>query len=99
MPLNWSPLRLGAQNLVSYPDATITGAAAAAQILPSNPTRTSVYLYNVGSSNARIGDSSTGATQGAPVASNQGISIETTDAIYCYSASGTTIAILEAVRP
>jgi hypothetical protein len=90
---------LGAQELVTHADATITAGAAAANLLNQNLSRATVYLYNVGSNSARIGDANTGALQGLPLAANQGIAIETTDPIYCYSASGTTIAMVETVRP
>jgi hypothetical protein len=99
MPLVVGPGFLEPQNLVTHADAAITGAAAAAQILAANASRTTAWIANVGSNGARLGDANTAAAQGVALAAGATIAIETTAAIYAYSASGTTLALMEAVRP
>ncbi|MBV8362444.1 MAG: hypothetical protein JO189_31600 [Deltaproteobacteria bacterium] len=98
MPIVTAAQQLGAQTMVTHADAAINGGAAAMQILPANASRVTVFIFNVGANTARLGDANTAAAQGAPLPSNQGITIETTDPIYAYAASNTTLAILEAVR-
>jgi hypothetical protein len=99
MPTAIGARLLGAQTLVSYADVTITGGAAAVQLLAANSNRITAFIFNSGSNAARVGDTNIGASQGAPVQAGVGITIETTDAIYAYSASGTMLSILTSVRP
>ncbi len=98
MSLVLSPFIMGAQKMVTYTDAALVGGATV-KLLDANSNRTTVYIYNVGTVAARLGDADTGAARGAPLAASQGITIETTAAVYAYSASATTLTILEAVRP
>jgi hypothetical protein len=93
-----------AQTLVTHADVAIS-AAATSHYLTANSHRITAICYNVGTTNgARVGDSAVGAAQGIamPPASATGypyISIDNTDDIYIYSASGTTVGCMELVRP
>lgn len=89
---------LGAQTLLTHADVTITGAAAAAMVVAANASRGTLIIGN-GAAVCRIGDSNTAATRGIALAINATISIDTTDALYVYSASGTTISVMETIRP
>jgi hypothetical protein len=77
-------------SLASLPDAS---CAALGIIVPTDSGQECAVLVNVGSNHARIGDSNCGAAQCADVAPGATVTLCTTAAIYCYSASGTTIAI------
>jgi hypothetical protein len=99
MPLVEWALGTSPQVLVTHPDVGVTAGAPAALVLAANSNRLTAYIQNVGSNSARIGDSNTGASQGIPVAGGVAGTIEATGPIYAYSASGTTLAIVETVRP
>lgn len=91
------------QTYVSHPDASVSGTPV--QILAANPKRVSAICQNVGPTNsARVGDASVGASQGTMLAAagNAGPSsvvLDTTGAVYGYSAGGTTLNCGEVVRP
>lgn len=97
MPLVISSLLLGAQKMATHADVDLTSGTV--KLLDADPNRTTVFIFNLGAAAVRLGDAGTGAARGAPLAANAGITIETTDAIYAYSASAATLAILEALRP
>jgi hypothetical protein len=78
-------------SLASLPDATCNGTTAA--IVAADSSQVSAILTNVGSNPARIGDANCGASQCAQQAAGATLSINTTGAVSCYSASGTTISI------
>ncbi len=89
-----------AQNYVSYPDTTLTGAASAVQVLAVNTSRVTAICQNTGATNsARVGDANTGAAQGTLLAAGAGVTLDATSAIYAYSAVGTTVNCAEIVRP
>jgi len=90
---------LGAQNITTHADVAITGGAAAAKLLDINTARASVFIYNLGSSTARVGDASTATARGIPIAAGTGFTLETTAAVYAYADVSTTLSISEAVRP
>lgn len=77
--------------LGSLPDASC--GSPVAQLVAADTNQECAILVNVGSNHARIGDSNVGASQGADYAPGATITLCTTSPIYCYSASGTTIAI------
>jgi len=77
--------------LTSLPDATCN--ATTAVIVPADSGQEAAILTNVGSNPARIGDANCGASQCAQLAAGATLLINTTGAISCYSAGGTTIAI------
>jgi len=75
---------------------TVVPAAALTLIRNANTTRRGIMFTNVGANVCRIGDSTTtGAAAGAPLLPNQSITLETLDAISCYSTLGTTLSRLE----
>ena len=90
-----------AQNYVSHADTTLTGAASAAQVLAANLGRVTAICQNTGATNsARVGDSATAAAQGTLLAvAGAPVPLSATNAIYAYSASGTTVNCAEIVRP
>lgn len=97
---NAEPILSSTQSIVSHADQTITGAASAASVLAANPARLSVIVQNTGgSNNARIGDDTTASGVGYVLAPGDSIKLDTTAAIYCYSASGTAIGCTEIVEP
>lgn len=74
----------------------VLGAAAQTAIIAANPLRRGVIITNIGSNVVRIGDATnTGAARGARLLQDQSITLETLDAIDGYSASGTTVSVLE----
>jgi hypothetical protein len=78
-------------SLSSLPDATCN--ATTAVIVPADSAQVSAILTNIGSNPARIGDANCGASQCALLAAGATLQINTTAAISCFSASGSTIAI------
>jgi hypothetical protein len=90
---------LGAQNITTHADVAISGGAGAAKLLDKNAGRATVFIYNLGSATARVGDANTATAQGVPLPASTGLTIETTDAIYAYADSSTTLALVETVRP
>jgi hypothetical protein len=90
---------LGAQTITTHADVAITGVAPAVKLLDKNVNRATVFIYNLGSATARIGDANTATAQGIPLPASTGITIETTDAIYAYAGTSTTLALVETVRP
>lgn len=96
-----SPLPLAVttagSKLKSTADLAVVGAAAAVQVLPASATRRTAILTVKASSagTARFGDNAIGAAQGVEIGVGQAITLETTDAIYVYSAAGATITMLE----
>ncbi len=77
--------------LQSLADASCNGTVGV--IVPADAGQECAVLTNVGSNTARIGDSNCGASRCVAVAAGATVTLCTTDAIYCYSASGTTIAV------
>ena len=91
------------QNVVSHADATLIANAAAAVVLPANLDRVEALCRAVpgqtSTNTARVGDASTGAAGGYPLAVGDVVSVYTTAAVYGYSATGATINCSETVRP
>jgi len=82
--------------LESLPDATCNGTTSV--IAPADPNGECWLLGNVGSNIARIGDSLCASNRCVALAPNATITICTTAAISCYSASGTTISMTEVTQ-
>jgi hypothetical protein len=78
-------------SLSSIPDASC--GVGTAPIVPSDTVQECAILVNIGANAARIGDSNCGAARCAQLAAGGTMTVCTIDAIYCYSASGTMIAI------
>ena len=78
-------------SLSSLPDATCNSTTTA--IVPADANGECTIIQNNGSNPARIGDASCGASQCVVLAPTTSIQVCITGAIYCYSASGTTITI------
>lgn len=79
-----------ADNLVTVADVTVTAAAAAASILAANAKRYSAIITSLSSNTqeVRLGDSNTGAARGIPILPGESVNIDTTAAIYAYTAAG-----------
>lgn len=99
MALATAARAVASQQLKSHPDVAVAAAAAAAEIVAANPARVTLWLSNVGANPARIGDASAGAAQGFQLAAGATLPLDSTDAVYAYSASGTTLALVETYRP
>lgn len=72
-------------------DVTVTAGAAAASVLAQNSARKKALISSptTNSQLIRIGDSNIGASRGTPLLQGQSIELETSAAIYAYTASGT----------
>jgi len=88
------------QNIVTHADATIFASAPPTPALAANPERVTAICQNNGATNdARAGDANIGASQGARMQPGQGVTFDTTAAVYVYSQSGTVVGCQEVLRP
>jgi len=91
------------QNVVSHADATLIANAAAAVVLPANLDRVeAICRANPGQTStntARIGDSSTAAAIGYPLAVGDSVTLYTTAPVFGFSATGASLNCTESTRP
>lgn len=87
------------QTTKSYPDVVVANGAAAAQILAANTARRSVLIGSLSANtqDVRIGDANIGAAQGQVLQAGLELTLETTAAIYAWTAGGAdqTLTLLE----
>jgi hypothetical protein len=84
-------VEMASGTLQSLPDATCNSTNSV--IVPADTNQECAILVNFGANTARVGDSNCGASRCATIAAGGTVTICTEAAIYCYSGSGTTIAI------
>ena len=94
---NWAPDAVGVSNMSTF---TCTGTST--QALPYNAARAYLFVQNSGATNAvtltfgRAATGSEGVTLGAGIAYEPHPNI--VNSIYCKSASGTTINMIEGLK-
>ena len=76
----------------------VTPSATPSICVPADGAEAYVILTNSGANDCRVGDAATAVAQGVNVKSAGSITITTQAAIWCYSASGTTINILKVMK-
>lgn len=76
-------------------DVALT-AAVATLVLGADATRRAALISNLigNASSIRVGDSNTGAARGVQVGAGQTVTIEGTEAIYAYSATGQSVGVV-----
>ena len=77
----------------TYEDVAVTDPSA--QVLASNANRKEVILQNIGANPLRIGDSNVSNTRGIQISPNSSFILTSTASVYAYSASGSTLSIME----
>lgn len=84
-----------ASDTMTTPADVTTGAAA--EIVAANASRKAVTIQALSTNTAvvRVGDSNVGASRGLELQAGQSVTIETTAAIYAYSAAAQKLAVME----
>ena len=95
------PVFAASGRIITYNDVTLSNAVKL--ILPANLGRRTACCQNTGGTNAaRIGDVNISGTQGWNLVGTGGTSaicFDTSDPIYGYSTSGTTVGCNEVLNP
>ena len=88
-----------ASGITSTSDIAIVANAVAVSIAAANTARKSALITNLSSSvgTLRVGDAAIGAARGVPVEPGATATIETTAAIFAFSAAACTVSVLELV--
>ena len=75
-------------------------AGVVTQVVPQNTSRREVLITNLASNSAiiRVGSASVSGTRGTELTPGQTLTLDTTAAVYAYSASALSVAILEIVE-
>ncbi len=86
----------------SHPDVALVSSASPVQLLPANTNRVTAIcqmIGTIGTSTARIGDSSIGASRGTQLSSTiPAATFDVTGALYGFSSTGATVNCAEVVR-
>ena len=91
------------QTIVSHADVALIANAAAVQILPANLDRVAAVCAvpngQTSTDTVRIGDATTAAAVGFPMAVGETVTLYVTAPVFGFSATGATINCSETVRP